>query len=129
MRGCLLHVALLAGALHLGSGLRLNGGTLPTRACPAGHTGLAMLAADGNEELTKLLMTLDGLKEDGFGPEALAPLVAKISALTERVALAESLDLTTEQRRIWRLCDEIDDEASAAPTVPCIRRGLRPIAC
>ena len=27
------------------------------------------------------------------------------------MALAESLVLTTEQRRIWRLCDDIDDEA------------------
>ena len=112
----LLRAVLSAALLHTGSGLALRASrgvadALPQRVRAAGRTHLAMLAVDRSEELAKLLATLEGLKEDGFGPEALAPLEAKIAALTERVALAESLVLTTEQRRIWRLCDDIDDEA------------------
>ena len=62
-------------------------------------------------ELDKLRATLEGLAADGFPAEALAPLETQIAALEKRVAKEDALPpLSEQQRRIWELCDKVEDE-------------------
>jgi hypothetical protein len=78
---------------------------------PCSATTVWMAAAD-NQELGRLRATLEGLLADGFEEGALAPLREKISALEERMSASACLPpLTKEQRAIWDLSDQIDDEA------------------
>ena len=64
--------------------------------------------------LAKLRETLEGLSQDGLPPEALAPLREQIASLEEKVAnSADSLDLSSEQQKIWDFCDKIDAAAAA----------------
>jgi len=63
------------------------------------------------EELRKLMATLQGLQDDGFDADALAPLEAKIAALEQQISAATALPpLSDAQRAIWKLCDVIDKE-------------------
>ena len=70
---------------------------------------------DYEAELAKLKTTLSGLSEDGFPPEALAPLETKISVLEQRKVAASSLPpLSDAQSRVWSITDDISDAFTLA---------------
>lgn len=103
----------------------------PLPAAPPAPAGPPTAAA---AELAKLLTTYAGLKQDGFPPEALEPLEAKIveceAKVTAEAALLATLPpMTPAQRQVYDMCDKIEKEMTRsdedAPKRLAVLRGER----
>ena len=103
----------------IASAFRLSSVHSPRWALAAGRLRRSYVHAEAPEaygaELAKLQATLVGLREDGFPPDALEPLEAKIIAIEAKITAASALPpLDDDQRKIWMMSDDIDDAQSMA---------------
>ena len=92
---------------------------------PASHLRAQPCFMSAESDLAQAEATLVGLVQDGYGPEVLEPLQAKILQLRKRVSRELLLPpMSAAQRAIWTVCDRIDDESDAEDSDTTARLGV-----